>query len=109
MSNVVGMDGKEVVESHEDRYYFIFKFLDGEVKAWKGDYLAHDMQYAPNMVILSGPEATQTPVATINAESMKYVTYMPSNQVVEIDGAVEYVDNQYLEIDEKIRKDEGYV
>lgn len=109
MSNVVGMDGKEVSEVHEDRYYFIFKFMDGEVKAWKGDYLAHDVQYVPNMVVLSGPEATQRPVATINSDAMKYVTYMSTEDVTELEGEIQYPENEYLEREAKIKEEEGYV
>ena len=109
MSNVVSIGGEGPIEDLTDQYYFIFKFIDGEVRAWQGDYIGNVHKDSPIMIIFSGPEATQVPVAAINSEQMKYADYRLASQVVVRDGEIAFEETDYVEIEKKIQEEEGYV
>ncbi len=92
MNNIVPI--KSGKPAHEDRFFLVFTFVDGEVKAFEGDYVGHDVQYPPVMVVLSGPEETQVPVAAVNTEHLKYVQYIPKGDVTYRDGNIEFPETE---------------
>jgi len=109
MSNIIGIKGGK--PEHVDRFFLVFTFNDGEVKAFEGDYVGHDVQYPPIMVVLTGPEETQRPVAAVNSDAVKYVQYIPKGQVeVMADGSIQYPDAGVIqEADEGEPWNAGYV